>query len=111
VLLGQVVGQFVGLKIECLHQVFSWHPAWVTTSRGLGASGRSKQGSRHLIEFIVAGWVSSEVRFGVRFTNLGPTLIRGFQGLEVAVQLLEIVSGIKVRNVHDESSRWGKRER
>jgi hypothetical protein len=37
-------------------------------------------------------------------------LIRRFQGLEMAVQLLEIVSGIEVGNVHDETSR-GERER
>jgi hypothetical protein len=37
-------------------------------------------------------------------------LIRGFQGLEAVVQLLEIVSGIKVGNIHDETSR-GERER
>jgi hypothetical protein len=82
----------------------------VTASWGLGASGRGKQGGRHLIEFVIAGRVSSEVRFGVCFTNLGPTLIRGFQGLEAAVQLLEIVSSVKVRNVHNETSR-GERER
>jgi hypothetical protein len=82
----------------------------VTTSRGLGASGRSKQGGRHLVKFVITGRVSSEVRFGVRFADSGPTLIRGFQGLEAVVQLLEIVSGIEVRNVHDETSR-GERER
>jgi hypothetical protein len=79
-------------------------------SRGLGASGRGKQGGRHLVEFIVAGRVSSEVHFGVRFTDSGPALSRGFQGLEAAVQLLEIVSGINIGNVHDETSR-GERER
>jgi hypothetical protein len=37
-------------------------------------------------------------------------LIRGFQGLEAAVQLLEIISGVEVGNVNDETSR-GERER
>jgi hypothetical protein len=83
-------------------------PSFSVTSHA--GSRRGKQGGCHLVEFVVAGWVSSEVHFGVRFASSGPTLIGGFQGLEAAVQLLEIVSGVEVGNVHDETSR-GERER
>jgi hypothetical protein len=91
-----LVDSLCGSRLSASTKFFHYIPCRLLPPGGWGPPGG---------EFVIAGRVSSKVRFA----NLGPTLIRGFQDLEVAAQLLEIVSGVEVGNVHDETSR-GERE-